>query len=106
MRLLLGSGIEPPRFGDALEGLLAAVNEAHRRSDDGRLHGGTHENSAWRGGGLDARRDVDSHAGERVAGNLALASVHTGADLQAEWSYRPLDRARCFDCLGGRVEAS
>ena len=66
------------------ERLVPRYVKADVRADHEVAHGAGHEHLARLGEVGDPRADVDRHAGEVVAGELALAGVQAGADVDVE----------------------
>ena len=99
-RLLLVHREQPPLARYSGERLAPAVLEADVRADDKVAHGPGHEHLGGLGQVGDAGADVDRDAGEVIAGELALAGVQPGADVELERAggvhggERAADRAR------------
>ena len=68
-----------PLAGDALELLGAAVRKRDTRADDEVLDGARDEHLVRAGERADPRADVDGHAADVVADELALAGVQAGS---------------------------
>ena len=78
-------------FGDAFEGVRAAVGEAELRASDEVFDGVGDEHLVGLGLGLHASGDVHCDSADIVSDELALPGVEAGADLDAERSHALAD---------------
>src|SRR4029453_9521236 len=97
-------GKEPPLARDTLELLGAAVRKRDTRADDKALAGAGDEPLVRPGECADPRADVDGHAADVVADELALAGVQAGAHIDVERSHGVRDRSRTADPARRSVE--
>src|SRR5262245_47007473 len=79
-----GDGEELPVAGDALELVPSSVFEVDARADRQISDGARREDLAGPGERGDARRDMDGHAADVLADDLALAGVEPRAQVDPE----------------------
>src|SRR5436190_16619594 len=83
---------------------MAALElELEARPDDGAVGGAGGEDLARLSEVRDARRDVDGHAADVLADDLALAGVQADVELEAERPDRLDDRAGAAQRAGRRA---
>src|SRR2546423_13682646 len=87
------SRIEPPRPGDALQLVLAALLEGDPGAGDEVAHRARDEHLARACEGGDARAGVEGGPAHLPVRDLALAGVEPGAELEPEAAHAVPDRA-------------
>src|SRR5207302_1917977 len=102
-RLARAEGEQGPAPGDALELVKAPVLEREGAAHDGPEDGARHEHLTGAGQRVHARGDVDRHAADVLADQLALARVHPHAYVDAELAGRLSDRQRAAQRPRGRA---
>src|SRR2546423_1061407 len=98
------SRIEPPRPGDALQLVLAALLEGDPGAGDEVAHRARDEHLARPGERRDARAGVDGDPAHLPVRELALARVQPGAELESEAAHTVADRAGGADRARRPVE--
>src|SRR5919197_3887134 len=91
------SRIEPPRAGDALQLVLAALLEVDPGAGDEVANGARDEHLARPGERRHARAGVHGDPAHLPVRQLALAGVEPGAQLEPEAAHAVADRAGCSD---------
>src|SRR2546423_1777707 len=87
------SRIEPPRPGNALQLVLAALLEGDPGAGDEVAHRARDEHLARPGERRDARAGVDGDPAHLPVRELALARVQAGAELEPEAAHTVAERA-------------
>src|SRR2546423_14547095 len=98
------SRIEPPRPGNALQLVLAALLEGDPGAGDEVAHRARDEHLARPGERRDARAGVDGDSAHLPVRELALARVQPGAELEPEAAHAVADRPRGADRARRPVE--
>jgi hypothetical protein len=97
--------VDPPRAGDALEGVLAPVLESDPGARDQVLHSGGHQHLPRPGQRRHPGADVDCDSADVVSGELDLPGVQAAAQLQPQARDLLGDLAGAPDCPGWSVDA-
>src|SRR5688572_15785486 len=103
-RRLAGGGEQAPAIRNPLELVRAAIGEAKAGARHEILHGARYEHLSRLGDAGDARSNVHREASNLAADLLALAGMHAGADVDAEWPHRIADPERATDGACRAVE--